>query len=194
MSSGNFVKRHSGKSIRNELCVLSASLLAIHPQCSFFQHHDKLIDAFLNQCRLTPGLKRCLQKKMYKIFVVFGYPDAWTPGCPGARTSGRSDARTPGRPDARTLGRPGVRTAGRSDAYLPLFLNFCGPRGEGPSRAAPARAGPRRHEPGGAGPSRGGRKNCEKRTKNEIWVSPQACKTFQRDQKFGKKPKFFETA
>ena len=83
-----------------------------------------------------------------------GRSDVRTPEHPDARTSGRSDARTPGRPDARTLGRPGVRTAGRSDAYLPLFLNFCGPRGEGPSRAAPARAGPRRHEPGGAGSSR----------------------------------------
>ena len=112
---------------------------------------------------------------MYKIFDVFGYPNARTPGRP--RALGRPDARTPGRPGVRTPGRADARasgsTPGRSDACPPLF-QFLRPPRRGPepgradsSRAAPSRAGRRRLEPGGAGPPRGGRKNCEKRTKNE---------------------------
>ena len=57
-----------------------------------------------------------------------------------ARMLGCSDARTLGRPDARTLGHPDARASGRPDVQTPtfLFFNFCGRRGEGPTRAEPS--------------------------------------------------------
>ena len=96
------------------------------------------------------------------------FRDARTLGCLDVRT--RSDARMSGCSDVWTLGRPDARASGHPGVRTPtlLIFNFCGRRGEGPSRAAPSRAGPRRPSP--RRPQKL-RKTNEKRTKNEIWVS-----------------------